>query len=438
MSGRPPHPSRLRLRLAGACLLLTACARMGPPAGGPDDTAAPKLLGTVPESLGVYPGWKQDVEFRFDEVVSEGSTPNQGLGTGDLEKLVLLSPSREVPVVRWKRDRITVHPREGWQRNRVYRVELLPGLTDLRRNRSDTSTVLTFSTGGELPADTLQGLAIDWVQGGPARGALVELVRLPDSLVYRTVTDSSGRFRIGPLPRSRWMVFSAMDQNRNLRREQRESYDSAAAAEGTSRVPVLWLIPRDTVGPRIVSITPNDSMSATVAFSQPLDPSQRIDSSAVRFMLQRDSSPVPFRSLLPKTQDDSLQKLAQARADSIRAAADTAQRDAAPVKPGGPGPRPPGRPVGEGLRPDAETDSIIATRPRLTDKMVLRVDRAFQFDTRYLLEVRGLRSAAGIAADSRAALAIPKPRAGAAPAAADSLAPPAPDSAGPPAKPQRP
>jgi hypothetical protein len=410
---------------------------MGPPAGGPEDTVPPKLLGTVPESLGVYPGWRQDVEFRFDEVVSEGSTPNQGLGTGDLEKLVLLSPSREVPVVRWKRDRITIHPREGWQRDRVYRVELLPGLTDLRRNRSDTATVLTFSTGGELPSDTLQGLIIDWVQGGAARGALVELVRLPDSLVYRTVTDSSGRFGIGPLPRGRWIVFGAIDQNRNLRRERRESYDSAAVTEGTSRVPALWLIPRDTIGPRMVSLTPNDSVSATATFSQPLDPFQRLDSSSVRFMLQQDSTPVPYRSLLPKTVDDSLQKLAQARADSARAAADTAKRDAAPVKPGGPGPRPPGRPVGAGPRPDAETDSIVATRPRLTDKMVLRVDRPFQFDTRYVLEVRGIRSAAGVPADARAALVIPKPKPVARPDAADSLASPPPDSTAPPANPPK-
>ncbi len=102
----------------------------------------------------------------------EGGSPNMGLGTGDLEKLILLSPTKGIPVVSWKRNRITVRPREGWQPNRVYRVELLPGLQDLRRNKSDTTTILTFSTGGPIPSDTLSGLAIDWVQGpGGAPGA---------------------------------------------------------------------------------------------------------------------------------------------------------------------------------------------------------------------------------------------------------------------------
>lgn len=407
---------------------------MGPPAGGPEDKVPPKLIATVPESLGSYPTWKQDVEFRFDEVISEGSSPNQGLGTGDLEKLVLLSPSRAVPVIRWKRNRITVHPKEGWRRNRVYRVELRPGLMDLRRNRSDTATVLTFSTGGPAPTDTLAGIVIDWVAGKAARAALIELVYQTDSLIYRTVTDSSGRYEIGPLPHGTWTVFGALDQNKNLRREPRESHDSAAVAVGTSRVPALWLIPRDTLGPRILSITPNDSVSATIQFSQPLDPRQTMDSVAVRFLLLPDSTPTPFKSLRLKTADDSLQKLAQARADSARAAADSlkpdslrAKRPAAPA----PAPKAPGRPEAEAVADDEAADSLIATRPRLTDKLVLRVDSAFTPETRYVLDVRGIRSAAGVAGDARAGFVIPKPKSlpkleggDSTAVQADSLAPP--------------
>ncbi|HSB53346.1 MAG TPA: Ig-like domain-containing protein, partial [Gemmatimonadales bacterium] len=226
-----------------ALLALIACAKMGAPPGGPPDKVAPKLLATVPESVGVYPGWKRDVEFRFDEIVSEGSSPNQGLGTGDLEKLILLSPSSKVPVIHWHRDRITVRPKEGWKPNRVYRIELLPGIADLRRNRLDTTTVLTFSTGGAVPTDTLRGLAIDWVQGRVAVGALVELILRPDSLVYRAITDSAGRFDVGPLPSGEYLVYGVIDQNHDQRRGRRESYDSAVVAAGKS-VPALWLIPR--------------------------------------------------------------------------------------------------------------------------------------------------------------------------------------------------
>lgn len=378
---------------------------MGPPAGGPEDQVPPKLVGTVPDSVGAYPGWKRDVEFLFDEIVSEGSTPNQGLGTGDLERLILLSPTTAVPVIKWKRDRITVHPKEGWRPNRVYRVELLPGLLDLRRNRTDTAAVLTFSTGGPAPTDTIEGIAIDWVAGRAARAALIELVLQPDSLVYRTLTDSGGRYGIGPLPRGRWRVVGALDQNKNLRFDRRENHDTAGVAEGVHRVPPLWLIPRDTVGPRILSITATDSVSATVALSQPLDPYQRMDSVAVRFMLQKDSTPVPFASLLPKTVDDSLQKIIRAREDSARAAADTTKKEAV-----GKAPAPPlgGRPEAEAVRDDPEVDSLLATRPRLADKLVLRVATPFTPEAKYLLELSGIRSAAGVAGEAKAVLAIPK------------------------------
>ncbi|HWA57184.1 MAG TPA: Ig-like domain-containing protein [Gemmatimonadales bacterium] len=400
-----------RTGAAGALLLaLIACAKMGPPAGGAPDKVPPKLVATTPESVGVYPGWKNDVEFRFDEIVSEGSSPNFGLGTGDLEKLILLSPSGKVPVIKWHRDRITVRPREGWQPNRVYRVELLPGLVDLRRNKLDTTAVLTFSTGGELPTDTLRGIAIDWVQGRVAIGALVELILQPDSLVYRAVTDSGGRFTVGPLPGGEYLVYAVIDQNHDQRRGRRESYDSAVVAAGKP-VPALWLIPRDTVGPRITQVAPGDSVSAVIGFGGPLAPDQRFDSSNVSLRRQSDSAPVPFRSVLVKELDDSLQRLARARADSLRIAADTTIPDslkfrpARPLAPKAPAPALPGAPR---VRVDVVAESILKSRPKLAQSLVLRVDSAFVPETKYLVEFRGIRSAAGVAGDAKGVLVIPK------------------------------
>ena len=80
-------------------LAALACARIEPPPGGPPDTSPPQLLATRPDSFARIPGFRGSVEFRFDEVISEGSSANEGTGTGDLEKLVILSPSTKVPDV---------------------------------------------------------------------------------------------------------------------------------------------------------------------------------------------------------------------------------------------------------------------------------------------------------------------------------------------------
>lgn len=400
--------------------LISACARMGSPPGGPEDKVAPRLVATVPESTGAYPNWDRDVEFRFDEVISEGGQANMGFGTGDLERLILVSPSKGVPRIDWKRNRITVRPREGWKPNRVYRIELLPGLQDLRRNRLDTTTVITFTTGAPAPTDTLRGIAIDWVAGSVARQALVELVLRPDSLVYRTITDSAGRFLIGPLPHAEYTVYGAIDQNKNLQRERRESYDSALVAAGAS-VPALWLIPRDTVGPRIQTVAAADSTGAALTMTQPIDPKQPLDSVQAILRLQSDSSIIPTLPLRTQQLDDTLQARERARADSIRIANDTTVKRDTTAKPA-PAPQQQPRPGAPGQKPkaDLEADSLIKSRPALTNRLILRSQRPLPPDTRYYVELRGIRSAAGVVTpETRQVLVTPKPPP---PPAADSTA----------------
>jgi len=387
---------------------------MAPPPGGPVDKVPPVLLSTVPESVGVYPTWDHDVEFRFDEIVSEGSTPSMGLGTGDLERLILLSPSHEIPRIKWKRDRITVRPREGWKPNRVYRIELLPGIVDLSRNKTDTSIVITFSTGSPLPTDTIQGQALDWVAGTYARQALIALALMPDTLIYRTLTDSAGRFQIGPLPHGEYVAFAVLDNNHNLQKEDREPFDSVRVAQGTTTIPTLWIYPHDSVGPRISGITPNDSVSATIAFTQPLDPRQRFDSLKVLLRELPDSIPVPVASLLPKPVDDSLQLLVRARIDSLRA--DSIARDTTGAKAdtlAGKKPKVappfhlPPRPS-PGAADSTALKQLLAQRPALFDKLVIRVDSALKPGAKYVVDVPGIRNVNGVASEeARAGFAMP-------------------------------
>jgi hypothetical protein len=248
--------------LAFIGLVGVSCARIEPPPGGPPDTSPPQLIATKPDSFARVPNFKGEVEFRFDEVISEGGSPNQGTGTGDLEKLVILSPTTRVPHVSWRRDRITVKPAEGWRPNRVYRVELLPGVADLRRNQSKRGAVLTFTTGAELPTTTIDGTVVDWSSSRPAPAALVEALLLKDSLPYRGVADSTGHFALGPLPSGEYLVRGVIDQNHNNIVDPREAFDSVRLAPGKTAAGELWAFVHDTTPPRIQEITVGDSLAA--------------------------------------------------------------------------------------------------------------------------------------------------------------------------------
>jgi hypothetical protein len=388
---------RLLLPVIPVLPVLLTCARIEPPPGGPPDAAAPRLIATRPDSFQRLVPFRGSAEFQFDEVVSEGSAPNRGEGTGGLEKLVILSPTDRVPEVSWRRDRITVRPREGWRPNRVYRVQLLPGVTDLRDNRTDEGAVLTFSTGAPRPQTTLEGQVVDWSTSRPAAGALVVASLLPDSLPYRGVADSSGRFSLGPLPQGDYLVSGVLDQNGDHRQDLREAYGTARIARGKTNVGELWAFVHDTNPPRIQTVTVDDSVKATIAFSQHLDPRQRFTPKDVRLRLLPDSTPVTVTSLVPKPLDDSLNAARAPAADSAvgRDSAGPADTNRA------------GRRIAPRGRPTATEPK--ASRPPLYDRLVLRVPKPWAPGSRMVLEVRGVKNVTGVAATAVGVVAVPEP-----------------------------
>jgi hypothetical protein len=427
-----------RAAAVAALALLAACARIEPPPGGPPDAKPPTLVATRPDSLRILPGFKGSVEFVFDEVISEGGSPSEGRGTGDLERLVLLSPSTEVPVVEWKRDRIAVRPPGGWLPDRVYRVQLLPGVVDVRNNRGSVTRTVTFTTGAPLPDLALRGKVYDWSTGQPARGALLEAVLEPDSLVYKGATDSSGTFSLGPLPRGQYLVYATADQNRNLRRDRREAFDSARAIGDSGQVAELWMFPHDSAPPKLQAPTAQDSMTVVLPFNQKLDPALRLDSAAVTVLRLPDSTRIGVRSVLPPALDDSLQRLARletTRRDSL--ARERAPRDSVPPPAAAPAPGPdttrgrakappPKSPVlkpvpdsaravmerlDSTLRGQAKGDTTRTTkasRPPLYERFIMRLAEPVVPGGKYTVEVRGVRNVNGATGDSKAGFTVPE------------------------------
>jgi hypothetical protein len=377
-------------------------------------------------------------------VVAEGSTPNFGLGTGDLERLVILSPSSEVPRVAWKRDRITVEARGGWRPNTVYRIELLPGVADLRGNRSPVGKVVTFTTGSPIPRDHLRGVVVDWSTQRPQRLALVEAVLFPDSLVYRGMADSLGRFTLGPLPRGEYLVYGILDANTDRRRQSRESFDSVRAPAGREFIGEVWAFRHDTLPARISTVDVVDSLSLGLNFSQQLDPYQRLPADSVRVRLLPDSVPVPVLAILPRGAFDTAfppaRDSARIAADSAAARADSLRADSVARARAAGGIRIPGAERRGTPLPDTTGTGPLRTKPPLFDKLYVRLGTRLVPGSRYVIDVHGIRSVSGIVGTPRGVVLVPVPRAPARTAPTDStrLRPAPADSIKPPPKPRGP
>jgi len=402
-------------RLVLAAGLVAGCARMAPPPGGPPDGTPPILLSTVPDSVRLledFDGW---VEFRFDEVISEGSQPNFGLGSGELERLVIVSPTPDsvIPRVQWKRERLLVRPKDGWRANTVYRVELIEGIRDVSEpgNISKASSVITFTTGGALPTRVIDGRAVDWGTQRPLPAALIEAILLPDSLPYRTVADSTGRFMFGPLPAGEMLVRAVADQNRNRRLDGTESWDTVRIAAGIDRVGEIWAYPQDTLPPRIQSATRVDSFSIALTLSRTLPPGFSLPGDSISVLLLPDSGTISPRGALTQPAHDSIYR--SVPTGPTRDLPDSAARDTTGQRPVAPA-RPRPGPLGQGARGAAgateRLDTLEQQRPKLTTVLVIRTYGVVQLGVSYAIEVRGVRTiGGGVAAVLRNRLETPKP-----------------------------
>ncbi|HVH10412.1 MAG TPA: Ig-like domain-containing protein, partial [Gemmatimonadales bacterium] len=306
-----------------------ACAQTGEPPGGPLRTTPPAIQRTVPESGAVVPDLSGDAVVQFDEVIDEMP---QRAGAGGaivgLAQRVVLSPVGGKVKVSWHRTSIHVAPEEGWKRDRVYHLQLLPGITDLRRNVLKTGKTIVFSTGPALPQATLTGTVLHWVEQHILTEAVIRAAPLPDTIAYVTLTDSAGDFRLPMIPSGRYLVWGIQDQNNNRHADRREAFDTLTVTVDSTGRALLWAFVHDTVGPRLRAVEPIDSVTLRATFSAPLDPRRPPDTSAVRVLALPDSARVPVRALYPPAKFDSLQARARAVADSLKRLRDTtAKRD---------------------------------------------------------------------------------------------------------------
>lgn len=429
--GRQVSVARLRL-IALAGLGVSACARTGEPPGGPPDVKAPVIIGVYPESGAVVTDLHADAVIQYDDVIDEGggggtAGGTTGAATG-LATKVLLSPTRGPYKVSWHRSAIHVKPAEGWKPGRVYHLEILPGISDLRRNTTKDRHRIIFSTGPPVPRSELQGTVVQWVEQHVLANGLVRAQLLPDTIAYLAVTDSVGHFRLDAVPPGRYLVYAIVDQNNNRRRDRREAYDSTVVTLDTTASFVLWTFVHDSVGPRVRQVDAIDSITARLTFSAPLDPAQPLDSLAVRVLALPDSTPVKIARLYSSADYDSVAARERAIADSIRAANDTTKKAAPPPKKDTTADTT-GRVAPVAPKPAVDTSALRALlrlRPVPQDKIVLRVETPLKPEGKYYIEVRGARNLNGARADGHTVLTVPKPKppptaADSAKAAADSL-----------------
>ena len=358
----------------------------------------PKLVKVSPDTGSVNVSDKV-VRFSFDETIND-----RGTGPQELSNFFLVSPSDGAANLSWHRSRIDISPRRGFRPNTAYTVTMLPGLTDLHNNVMKAGATVVFSTGATIPRLKIDGIAFDWLAGTPVR-AYIEAVT-PDSIVYLSQSDSGGKFTIGPLTEGSYLVRAIIDQNGNRALDRSESFDTLRVTVPQAGPIQLLAAQRDTLPARMSVPIIADSVTLTVPFDRPLDPTQAIAGTAFR-LVGSDSVEIPIVS--------ALSPLELKRADSVRAAVviDSVRRAdslagkaiARVVAPPAPPPAPAAGAAAKAPPPPPPKPNLPSPFPSVT----LKLARALTPNTEYRLSTTGLRALSGKVQPSERRFSTPKP-----------------------------
>ena len=260
------HIARTAL-VAGSSLLLSACARQGPPPGGPEDVRPPVVVSTVPESFANLADFSGPVVFAFDERISERVTG------GELDGAVIVSPRTGRVRVNHGRRELEVELDGGFRADFVYRVTLLPVVSDLFNNVMRDPFEIVFSTGPEPAPTVVAGLVWDRISGRPVQA--VDIFATPsgggDPFVARA--DANGLYALRYVPPGDYTLTAFRDVNRNGeidRSEPRGEGDLELASGDTIFFNPSLLAP-DTTPSVPTAATPLDSVTILLEFDDYMD-----------------------------------------------------------------------------------------------------------------------------------------------------------------------
>ena len=197
--------------------VLSACASVGTPKGGPKDTTSPKLVSSSPLKNALnFKGNR--IEIKFNELIALKS-PSQ--------KVLVSPPQVSQPEVKALADKVVVILSDTLRSNTTYTIDFTDAIVDFNEGNKYGDYAFSFSTGNYIDSMRVSGIVIDASNLNPLNGIVVgSHTNIEDSAFRRnpfdriSKTDASGSFTIKGLTGKGISVFALGDKNRDYKFDQ--------------------------------------------------------------------------------------------------------------------------------------------------------------------------------------------------------------------------
>ena len=243
--------------LSGAALL-SGCAAISSPQGGPRDKEPPKVTNTIPAN-GARNVKSQSIRLEFSETVQ----------LKDLQKNLVVAPvisDSNRYKLRQERAAITLTYEKPLAPNTTYSFNFGNAITDITESNVVANPLLAFSTGAELDSGRVNGRVTDLLTAKAVPDVAVMLYLEQDTAnirrgrpYYLTHTDKKGAYAFRYLKEGNYRLFALADKNQNNRYNEGEKVaylpDVITVKAGLDSIPLVLTRP-DARRPLLVSQTP--------------------------------------------------------------------------------------------------------------------------------------------------------------------------------------
>ena len=198
--------------------LVTACASIGSPDGGPYDETPPIFLGSTPEPFAIGVKNKR-IELEFDEFIKIEKAA---------EKVVVSPPQATPPEIKTNGKKIIVALDDSLKANTTYSIDFSDAIVDYNEGNPLGNFAFSFSTGDHIDTLAVSGTVLNASNLEPIKGILVGLHSDLSDSAFTTKpfervsrTDADGHFTIRGIAPGSYRIYALQDANQNYMFDQK-------------------------------------------------------------------------------------------------------------------------------------------------------------------------------------------------------------------------
>lgn len=196
-------------------IVLSGCASLTSPNGGPKDKEPPILLNSTPKHKQIHVT-ATTIILNFNEPIK--------LNNPREEILISPSPGKGIEY-KAKGNTVIITTKRPWRDSTTYNIQFRDGIQDLTEGNTPPVLNLSFSTGDYLDSMYITGSVYDILKAKRIEKATVALYNAPgfnifsDTAAYTTKTNPKGAFRFNNIRKGTYFIYAFDDKNKNLKVE---------------------------------------------------------------------------------------------------------------------------------------------------------------------------------------------------------------------------